>query len=91
MDVQRFPVTSWMIAGAALCCLGINEIMFVRPMRQKLERSEMEEAAVAAGAKPRVLDSGAVLMQRSLGRPGAPHAVAAAEAAGDHIGRRCHI
>ena len=62
MDVQRFPVTSWMIAGAALCCLGINEIMFVRPMRQKLERSELEEAAVAAGAEPRVLDSVAVLM-----------------------------
>ena len=61
-DVKRFPVTSWMLAGACLCGLAINEMILVRPARQKLERSEAEQAAFDAGAEPRVLASGAVLM-----------------------------
>ena len=61
-EVRRFPVTSWMLAGACLCGLAVNEVVFVRPARARLERSEAEEAALLSGNAPRELASGATLM-----------------------------
>jgi hypothetical protein len=60
--VHRFPVMSWMLAGCCLCGLAVNEVIFVRPARDRLERAEMEQAAIDAGAEPKLLSTGALLM-----------------------------
>ena len=60
--VHKFPVLSWMLAGACLCGLAVNELVFVQPARRRLERLEAEEAAALAGVEPRPLPGGAVLM-----------------------------
>lgn len=61
-NIGKFPLMSWMLAGFCLCGLAVNEVVFVRPARRALERSEAEQAAVDMGTQPRVLASGATLM-----------------------------
>ena len=61
-NIGKFPYMSWLLAGVCLCGLGISEILFVRPARQRLERTEAEQSAVDLGQAPKVLASGKVLM-----------------------------
>ena len=62
VHLKRFPVTSWMLAGACLCGLAINEVTFVRPERRRQERTEAEASAVALGTAPKELPGGRLLM-----------------------------
>ena len=60
--VGRFPVLSWMLAGACLCALAISEVTLVRPARRAMERSDAEQAARDLGQSPKELPGGKLLL-----------------------------